>query len=60
MAKFIIQTWHESPMRANGGYWADEPGGIFDTQSLAVAAVESLIDVCKYPAEDMRIVEIDD
>ena len=53
MATFIIRT-----RTASGSY--DEPNGHFETLTEAEAAMQSLIDVCGYPAEDMEIFEIAD
>jgi hypothetical protein len=51
MAHFIIRT-----RTARGSY--DEPSGSFDSLAEAQAAMQSLVDVCGYPAEDMEIIEV--
>ena len=51
MAEYIILT-----RTASGAY--PEPNGSFDTLAEAEAAMQSLIDVCGYPAEDMEILEV--
>jgi hypothetical protein len=51
MTRFIIRT-----RTASGAY--DEPNGIFDTLAEAQAAMQSLVDVCGYPADDMEIIEV--
>lgn len=51
MTAFIIRT------RTTSG-WYLEPNAEFDTVAEAEAAMQSLVDVCGYPAEDMEIVEV--
>jgi hypothetical protein len=51
MTEFIILT-----RTASGAYL--EPNGSFDTLAEAEAALQSLVDVCGYPAEDMEIIEV--
>jgi hypothetical protein len=59
MAYFIIQTRYGSPQSAIKG-WYDEPNGSFDSLAEAQAAMQSLVDVCGYDYDHMRIVEIAD
>jgi hypothetical protein len=47
-------------MRPNGYYWQDEPNGTFDSIAEAEAAIQSLVDVCGYDPDTMRIIEITD
>jgi len=57
MTRFTIQTRYGSAQSRKRG-WYDEPDGTFDTLDEAEAAMQSLVDVCGYDADDMRIVEI--
>jgi hypothetical protein len=54
MTQFIIQS------RDRKGTWYDEPDGRFDTLADADRALDSLIEVCGYDPDTMRIVEITD
>jgi hypothetical protein len=51
MTRYIIQT------RERNDVWHDEPNGQFETLTEAEAAMQSLVDVCGYDADCLRIIE---
>jgi hypothetical protein len=60
MTRFIIQSSFRNARSGQFAGWYDEPNGSFDSLAEAQAAMQSLVDVCGYDADHMRIIEITD
>jgi hypothetical protein len=59
MARFIIQTAYTHRVTDRIIGWYDEPNGNFDTLEEAEAGLQSLVDVCGYDADYMRIISLE-
>jgi hypothetical protein len=57
MTRFIIQSSFRNARTGQFAGWFDEPNGSFDTLAEAQAAMQSLVDVCGYDYDHMRIIE---